>query len=811
MLPLKEYRHTARALPDLLPYAFLVRNGVVLQKDGSLLAGYLFRGQDTASSTDDELAGVSHFANNALRQLGTGWCCHVEALRVPAPDYPDPQTCYFPTQVPYLIDAERRDAFNNDDHAHYVTRTYFFATYHPPYVGDALAKHAYSSNTGQPEALDDLSKALETFEKMLSAFVDVMASAIHMSRLRDYDDRDEFGMVVRRSPLLSILQFCLTGNLHPFTVPPVAMYLDGVIGGQHLVGGLQPSIGGKRLVVIGIDGLPTHTYPAMLNRLESLPATFRFSTRFLFLDQFMALKEVDKYRKTWRQKIFRLTDVFFNNPNSRPDRDAQNMSEDAEQAYESIQGGLVSAGFYTANVVLLLDEGQDAEELFRAVRQHVSGHLGMGCRLESINSIEAWLGSLPGNIHANVRRPVITSLNLADLIPLSSTWSGHTHCPCPFYPPESPPLMYCTTGGSTPYRLNLHVGDVGHTLIFGPTGAGKSVLLCMIAAQFLRYSDATIFSFDKGRSMLALCDACEGTHYDIASDASPLAFAPLQRVDTGTAEMAFAASWLETCCTLQGLAVLPEHRNEISHALGLLSENPADMRSLTDFSNLVQSQEIKSALEHYTHGGAMGHLLDASEDTLGLSWFTVFEMEELMSLGEKNLLPVLTYLFHRLEQALHGQPCLLILDEAWVMLGHPVFREKIREWLKVLRKANCAVVMATQSLSDASKSGILDVLVESCPTKIFLPNSKCRQEGIRETYRSMGLNERQISIVAEATPKRDYYVTSEEGNRLVNLNLGPVALALAVSDKDSLARITALKAEHGRSWPQFWLAERKAR
>ena len=124
----------------------------------------------------------------------------------------------------------------------------------------------------------------------------------------------------------------------------------------------------------------------------------------------------------------------------------------------------------------------------------------------------------------------------------------------------------------------------------------------------------------------------------------------------------------------------------------------------------------------------MGHLLDAEEDGLSLSDFTVFEIEELMNLGEKYALPVLLYLFRRIERSLHGQPAAIILDEAWLMLGHPVFRAKIREWLKVLRKANCLVLMATQSLSDAANSGILDVIVESTATKIFLPNVYARDE-----------------------------------------------------------------------------------
>ena len=146
------------------------------------------------------------------------------------------------------------------------------------------------------------------------------------------------------------------------------------------------------------------------------------------------------------------------------------------------------------------------------------------------------------------------------------------------------------------------------------------------------------------------------------------------------------------------------------------------------------------------------------------------------------------------------------------MLGHPVFRAKIREWLKVMRKANCAVVLATQSLSDAKASGILDVLSESCPTKIFLPNIAARQEGQRELYSGMGLNETQLNIIASSVPKRDYYLVSPQGRRRVQLALGPQTLAfVGASDKDSIARIRALSGQYGANgWQQVWLKERGA-
>jgi type IV secretory pathway VirB4 component len=180
-----------------------------------------------------------------------------------------------------------------------------------------------------------------------------------------------------------------------------------------------------------------------------------------------------------------------------------------------------------------------------------------------------------------------------------------------------------------------------------------------------------------------------------------------------------------------------------------------------------------------------------------------------MNLGDKYALPTLLYLFRRIERALNGQPAAIILDEAWVMLAHPAFRAKIKEWLKVLRKANCLVLMATQSLSDAANSGILDVIVESTATKIFLPNIFARDEDTSALYRRMGLNSRQIDILATAIPKRQYYYMSESGSRLYDLALGPLALSfVGASDKESVAAIQALENKHGSAWIDQWLASR---
>jgi type IV secretion system protein VirB4 len=270
------------------------------------------------------------------------------------------------------------------------------------------------------------------------------------------------------------------------------------------------------------------------------------------------------------------------------------------------------------------------------------------------------------------------------------------------------------------------------------------------------------------------------------------------------ADRAWAVEWIDSMLALNGVQTTPGQRNEIGSAMVSMQQSGAT--TLSEFVLMIQDESIREALRVYTADGAMGHLLDAAQDGLRLSEFAVFEIEDLLNLGDRFVLPVLLYLFRRIEASLTGQPAAIILDEAWLMLGHPVFRAKIREWLKVLRKSNCIVIMATQSLSDAARSGILDVIVESTATRIFLPNPFARDDDASALYRRMGLNTRQIEILATAVQKRHYYYVSEQGRRLYELALGPLALAfIGHTDRESIATIRALEDRHGEAWVHAWL------
>lgn len=801
MLGLDRFRKKHASFAELVPYAALVDNGVMLLKDGSLMAGWYYGGPDSESSTDAERNEVSRLVNAVLARLGSGWMIHVDAMRIPTKRYPACERSHFPDPVSALIEQERRHHFERAD-CHFESRHAFVLTYREPEAGRrGLARYLYSDDTMRGQTHAD--RALSKFLSAAAEFEQYMSNIIELARMRTHEVVQEDGYRrVSYDDLLQFARFCMAGENHPVSLPDIPMYVDCLATAefQHA---LTPIVDNRHLGVVAIDGFPAQSWPGILNGLDLMGLTYRWSSRFIFLDPMEARKKLERTRKKWIQKVRPFMDQLFQSHSGSIDQDAALMVSESEDAIAAANSQLVAYGYYAPVIILFDTDRSRLQQNCEIIRQSVQAE-GFSARIEGLNATEAYLGSLPGNWYANVREPLIHTRNLADLLPLNGVWLGEETCPCPHYPANSPPLVQVASGTS-PFRLNLHVHDVGHTLVFGPTGSGKSTLLALLAAQFRRYENAQVFVFDKGMSMYPLTTAMGEPHFAIGSDEVG-AFAPLSELDTA-ADRAWAAHWLETLVQLQGGAVDPPVRNTIHHQLMLMAQSKH--RSLSDFVSGVQSASVKQALEHFTVEGPLGSLLDAEVDGLELSSFQTFEIEDLMNMGDRNLIPVLLYLFHRIEKKLTGHPSLIIIDEAWLVLGHDVFREKIREWLKVLRKANCAVVLATQSISDAAGSGIIDVLNESCPTKICLPNGAANQSDSRKFYERLGFNDRQIEIISQATPKQDYYVTSPLGRRLFNMALGPIARSfVGASSKADIRQIDALRALHGHDWPAHWLNER---
>lgn len=796
MMNLAEYRRSSTRLADFLPWAALVDAGIVLNKDGSFQRTARFRGPDLDSAVPAELVAVAGRLNNALRRLGSGWAVFVEAQRHSAGAYP-PDT--FPDVASALVDAERRAQFEEEG-AHYDSSYYLTFVYLPPAEDAARAERLLyegSSRTPSADAREVLSGFADRTDRVLQLIEGFMPECAWLG--------DE--------ETLTYLHSTISIKRHRVRVPEIPMYLDALLADQPLTGGLEPMLGAAHLRVLTIVGFPTATTPGILDDLNRLAFPYRWSTRAIMLDKTDATKLLTKIRRQWfakRKSIAAiLKEVMTNEASSLLDTDAHNKAMDADAALQELGSDQIGEAFVTASVTVWGKDARSADERLRLVEKVIQGR-DFTCMIETVNAVEAWLGSLPGHVYANIRQPPISTLNLAHMIPLSAVWSGEARD----HHFKAPPLLFGKTEGSTPFRFALHVGDVGHTLVVGPTGAGKSVLLALMALQFRRYPQSQVFAFDFGGSIRAAALAMGGDWHDLggalSQDASePVALQPLAWIDD-TAERAWATDWIASILAREKIEITPEAKDHLWSALTSLASARLPERTLTGLSVLLQSTTLKRALQPYCLGGPYGRLLDAEFERIGEASVQAFETEGLIGTGAAPA--VLAYLFHRIGDRLDGRPTLMIVDEGWLALDDADFAGQLREWLKTLRKKNASVVFATQSLSDIDGSDIAPAIIESCPTRLLLPNERAIEPQITAIYRRFGLNDRQIELLSRATPKRDYYCQSRRGNRMFELGLGEVALAFAAaSSKTDQAAIDRLVTEHGReAFVPAWLQHRGA-
>jgi type IV secretion system protein TrbE len=766
MFSLLEYRQPTHRLPDLLPWAALVDPGVILQKDGLLQKTLAFRGPDLGSSSPSELVSGVARLNNALRRFGGGWSLFVEARRAVAGEYPHAE---WPNAASWLLDLERRENFQRAG-ARFESSYYLTFVWNPP---PATGRRATALFYDDPEkrVRDDLPRReLTQFRKTIAELADIMAGVL--TEVRELDDDET----------LTYLHSTISTNRHPVRRPGTPMYLDGVLPDMAFTPGDIPMLGTHYIPTCTIASFPPAAYPGILDALNHLAIEYRWVTRFIFLDKQEAKAELEKYRKWWwqKQKSFAtlIKEEATKEESAFVDGAATSKAADADAALSALGDDSVAYGYFTATVTVWDQDLEQVRRKVQIVKQVIQGR-GFAARDETLNSRDAWLGSLPGHVYANVRRPILHTINLAHLLPLSAVWAGDASSEhLRQVTGTGTAHVHCSTAGDTPFRLNLGVQDVGHTLIIGPTGAGKSTLLALMALQWLRYPGARVVIFDKDRSARSATLAVGGSYYEPGNDAAPVAFQPLARLDDRS-EQIWATQFVLNLFAAQRVPETPELKARVAKELVGLAGAPPEHRTFSVLTGLLGPQ-LGGVLKPYTvdpEGGRFGQIFDAKRDQVGTAPWLHFEMGHLMALGEEAVVPALDYLFHRVEQTFDGSPTLMVLDEAWLFLRHPVFMLRLQGWLKTLRKKNVYVVFATQEIADAAESPILPTILSACPTKIYLPNEEALTPHIGEAYAGFGLTETEIEILAHAQKKRDYYYRSVRGRRLFTLDLGPIALA----------------------------------
>jgi type IV secretion system protein VirB4 len=454
MLNLAEYRQRPALLADWLPWAGLVAPGIVLNKDGSFQRTARFRGPDLDSATQGELIATSARLNNALRRMGSGWALFIEAERRPAADYPHSE---FPEPLSWLVDEERRATFEESGN-HFESGYHLTLVYLPPEESRARAAGMLYEN--RPTDGVDWRERLQAFVAETDRVFDLLDGV--MPEIAWLDD----------GQTLTYLHATISTRRYRVGVPEVPFHIDALLTDSALVGGLAPMLGDQHLRVVSVRGFPTSPWPGILDDLNRLGFAYRWSTRFLCLDKAEAEKELSRLRRQWFAKrknvVALLRETIFQQESPLVDTDASNKAADADAALQELGSDQVAFGYLTATV-----DGARCRP-GRSRRRSCawwSASSRAGASSPFPKPSTPWmLAVVPSRQCIRERAPAIVStLNLAHMMPLSAVWAGpekNEHL-------DGPPAIVTRTDGATPFRFVTHIGDVGHMAVVGPTGMGN--------------------------------------------------------------------------------------------------------------------------------------------------------------------------------------------------------------------------------------------------------------------------------------------------------------------------------------------------
>ncbi|EFY06957.1 VirB4 family type IV secretion/conjugal transfer ATPase [Succinatimonas hippei] len=782
-------KSTAPAFCDLLDYATLAEENIIVLKSGGLCAFYELFPED---QSQQDLSALSHFEDvvqKAFLKLGDNWAVHFDVCRINDGFYaPKSASC---NQTIQDLENGRSQKFKTEKS--FESRFFLTLTFLGTSVSRRkLEKLVLSDGAKTKDAKQETSDLIEKFKNDCKSITDTLSLVIKIKALAS---RKNLNFTLNES--LSFIHSCITGKNHDIAVPRHSCYLDALLSTKDFKSGFTPCIGEKHIACIAIDGFPQTAYLGILNSLALLPFPYRFNTRFLAFDQMQSHLMLEKYRRLWSQKSRGILSQIFNQQSSRVNEYAVEKVSEIDEAKFAFEGNEEIFGAYTS-VLIIMDENLDSLQDKASLAVKTVEDLGFAARVETVNAVESYLGSLPGHCFENVRRPIVSGTVFTDLIPLSTPWNGERFSPNPLYGEHASPLMQVKSEGHSRFFLNLHQKDLGNTVVVGPPGAGKSVLLGELILNLMRYKNMKIFAFDKGYSFYALTKALAGSHIEFSNLKS--AFCPLYSLEN-SADFTYAQSFIELLCRMSGYTLSLTDREEITDGLKILSKRDNSQRSLTDLHLLLLSKSLKQAIAPYTVISNENNLLDGTENCGFDSDLTVFECSDLFEAPKSFSLPVLKHIFKLIADCFSGEPRAIILDEAWLMLKDEIFASELLKWFKTLRKHNVIVILATQSITDIAKSSLFETFLECVKTRIYLPNYDAKGDVLKPIYKQTGLNDEQITRLSDAIPKKDYLLLKGQQAAFFNLMLTEDELRLLSFSGDHIKKhVNELFAVFGRNF-----------
>lgn len=802
-------------------YDYRPKDGIIAWVDNRLLVGWEVSGPDFDGSTYAQQAAVIAAHNEALRKRDESWVLDYYDFSESITGYPAGNKASDPTTATMAWARVKRffQPFRQFGHDQFIV-----ATYTPPgAVLEALNRMMLDAEAQEIELADEQhQRALAQFEQYVVELEDALSTVFRMTRLGKRTVTIE-GQRRIVDDLVSLLYRVETGR-------KLQLVCEGdgdvrrILTSFDFVGGLYPKVDGEHVVVVSIEDTPESSVPGMLDALVSVKVPYCRATKMVFLDQEHARKIArGSYYRQAESSQNLLTRVATNGAEGGViDPGALENAAEAQKALGDITRGQVKYVLWSTRVVL-----RD-KNLFRALKNAMKikgeiGKRGFTARVELFNNAEAYVAHLAGDNAHDVSPLALDTIAASDLTRIASNDLGQHENPNPMLPPGSPPLYRMLTFGGQPYDLVLAQEDIQHTFFAGPTGAGKSTILNVLcAAMRAQYGKTQLFMFDQGRSAERYCLASGGDFYELdptnkAPDA--IGFAPLRHIDDSE-EFEWALEWIqESLLKLQRVELTPEQQQLLRNGLMVVARDPDPAQrtlSRLQYQMVALDRTIATALEHYTISGALGRLLDASHDSLGTASVQVFEMGVLMKRKDARVIvPVLEYIFHRIDQRLGaidpetGYPIesVILLDESPEYLRHEAFGARINYWLDKVRKKNCGIWLATLRLGDFMKLPIADAILDSCVNKVFLPNPEA-DGAMQKLYLDAGCSVEDTLRIAAGTKKRHLFVKQGDRFAYCNTDIDPVEIAFAGrSQPDDLKQTARLWRQHGRMMGGYILRE----
>lgn len=788
---------------EKLRYKCFVDEGIIYQDFENMIFQKSFwcEGADFESSEPHEINRVSEYLNLIFAGIPTGWMIHVNNILVNDNNYLDTSKNHFDKPLLKLIDREREYFFTRQAKLFKAINVITFTYDAKPKFLKKLSKYFVSTNK-QQSTVKTFDMALDEFKLQLEQYTKLISRALKLTPMSDNET-------------VTYLNYIITGKWINIKLPK-RTYIDlKYLLGEDFISGVEGQIGNKHVRVIAIDNyFPDESQPLMLEKLRTLGFEMRWCTRFKFLTKLEAQKNISYLSDLHEQNISGIKGVTSGKvgmESRKYNRGAEYLYEEAEDALASSMISNVNFGKYSCNIVLYHEDESTVIDRAKIIVTTLQ-EMGFKARNEHMNFEEAFFSTFDGDVEHNERQSLISTENLADLLPLSGFWHGLNSHPSQLYPENSSPMFMVDCNNYHSFKGNLFVNDMGHSLVIGSNGTGKSTLINFIIASHMRYPNAQFFGLDYKNSMMPLTYGVNGEHYDLGTDDT--AFQPLADIDTVTG-YDFAIDWLETLCEINNVNITTDISNAIRTSLSSLSIMEPQHRTM---KNLLihasgMNQILADVIKLYVGDNTLqARIVGANEDRIKWSNFNVFELSAFIAKGEKALIPALKYIFYKIMGRLDGRPTLIVIEEAWMAFNSPVFAKQLDEWLKTLRKLNVYIVMVTLQVEEITRSSIKHTLLGQCASIIFTPNKDLEKTDINQAYKDFGLKDAQIQILKNAKGKKEYYISNGDGDRLFNLDMNYFEIGKAFmsrTSKDDMIRAKELKAQFKDDFANAWLKDSK--